>query len=317
MVDPAFSIRMLVPRCRGTSFCRCALGVLGCRGFWLRVLGVAALWSGVARQADAYDEPSPAKQAKLLPWIEVNVVTTRAVDNAVAGLRRWTDVTDTAIVTTAPGGARIYPLLRDRVPGMRIIPGLKTNDLLKRFDSPAEWASVVRALRAIRSASEESTILLEHESAIRAYLDGTYEIDEDRLKESLRLIPKDLEIIWYPGLVGESDVTQQRAALLCRAAQATLNVRFTDLSRSGPAAVGYRWARIGKQRLSRMAKEPAIPLLYFYGPGSKWWHDEQLREALALCDDGWVIIYPGAKRWQQASRVLSKELLRSTPKARP
>jgi len=275
------------------------------------------MWLCAPWAVAAFVEASPAKPPKIVPWIEVNVVTTRAIDNAAAGLRRWKDVTDTAIVSTAPGGARIYPMLRDRVPSMRIIPGLKTNDLLKRFDSPVAWASVVRELRAIRAASGETTILLEHESAIRGYLDGAYEIDEGQLQESLRQVPKDWEIIWYPGLVGESDAAQDRAALLCRAAQAVLTVRFTDLSRSSPAAVGYRWSRMGKQRLARLAKEPTIPLLYFYGPGSKWWQDDQLREALALCSDGWVILYPGAKRWQRASQVLSKELLRSTPTARP
>ncbi len=317
MADPTFSIRRLIPCCRRSSVRRQAFGAVRRRGAWLWFLGGAALCCFGTLPANAFDGPASAKRPKIIPWIEVNAGTTRAIDSAAAGLRRWMDVTDTAIVSTVRGGARIYPMLRDRVPGMRIIPGLKTNDLLKRFDSKKGWTAVVREIQAIRAAGGEDTVLLENESAIRAYLDGAYEIDAGLLKESLELIPKDLRIIWYPGVVGESEATQDRAELLCRAAQATLDVRFTDLSFSSPAAVRYRWSRLGRQRLERLAKAPLIPLLYFYGPGSKWWQDEQFHEALDHCGDNWVIIYPGAKRWRQAARILSKELVRSTPKARP
>jgi len=264
----------------------------------------------------------PGEPVQIVPWIEVNTLDERDTANAVEGLLFWRRVTDTAIVSTVGGCSALYPRLRQRVPDMRIIPGLKTNDFLTQFDDLEGWRKVGREVKAICQAAVGDgpcLVLLENESASRDELAGREELDSGRLREGLKLaFPTDqsIEVIWYPSMVGETEKTQQCAERLCQAAADTLSVRFTDLSMGGPKSLGNRWSKRGKQTLDRLAKKQTIPMLYFYGPGSRWWQDEQIKSALTLIGPPptkrsggrWVIIYPGAKHWTKAARSISNEL---------
>ena len=47
----------------------------------------------------------------------------------------------------------------------------------------------------------------------------------------------------------------------------------------------------------------------FYGPGSRWWQDKQIHEALGHVKDApSVIIYPGAARFRDAAIGIGKAL---------
>ena len=258
-----------------------------------------------------------ADRVKIVPWIEVNTLESKAIDDAASGLLIWRNVTDTAIVSTVPGCADLYSQLRKKVPGMHIIPGIKTNACLKAFDSVPGWRIVADQVRAVCEAAGERRVVLENESALKEYWRGSLDIDLDRLRDGLGRLPQGIEIIWYPSMVGESSEVQQRAERLCRVAAEVLDVRFTDLSINGPRSVSYRWSKRGKRRLEKLARKATIPILYFYGPGSRWWQDDQLFQPLELAGEGWVIIYPGVKRWRRAADSISKILAERNPRPSP
>jgi len=243
---------------------------------------------------------------KLVPWIELNTIREDAFENAVGGLLIWQKITDTAIVSTVPGYAHLYTKLRARVPGMHIIPGMKTSRCLPALDSVAGWKEVARAVNEVCEAAGEKRVVLENEGAIQPFWREGREIDEARLREGLRELPEAIEIIWYPSIVGETQEARRRSVRLTELVAEVEGVRFTDLSISGPKSLRYGWSKLGRKQLKEIAERQVIPMLYCYGPGSRWWEDEDIPEALKLVEGDFVILYPGSTRWREAARSITK-----------
>lgn len=245
---------------------------------------------------------------RIVPWVEVTKST--SARELLAGLRTWSKITDTAIVSISPGGESLYPALRKHVPGMTIIPGIKTNDLLPRFDSVEGWGAVAQLVKAVCASTGQRRVLLENESAISWYLRGHRELDHRQFREAVEQLPAGIEVIWYPGVVGETEETQQRASGICQNMADLCDVRFTELTIGDVALLKYGWNRRARYRMVSIAKKPTIPILYCYGPSSKWWKDEEIPEALtrAADDQDFVILYPGAKRWPEAARSITRVL---------
>ncbi len=254
------------------------------------------------------------QKLRIIPWVEVNFPP-RYVEDAVEGLRIWRKVTDTAIVSTMPGRADLYRELRKRVPDMHIIPGLKTMDLLKRFDSVGGWRIVAKELAAIRAASGERVILLDNEIAMKPYIDGVQPVNLDRLRTGLSKLPRDIDYLWYPSIFGKDD-KQRRNAEVCRVVEEVLkDVRFLDQRYQGIRAVTDRARIAADKRLKAIARKPTLPMLYFYGSDGRyvWWKDEQVHEALEHIRREWgdsadVVIYPGVKRWVEAASSISRRI---------
>jgi len=258
------------------------------------------------------------------PMVEVNWVdapmrgvpgTPTYFEHAVEGLRIWQRVTDTAIVSTRPGNAELYTRLRDSVPGMRIIPGLKTKDLLDRLDSVNGWKAVVREVAAICDTSGERVVLIENEKAVYPFIRGEQSADMDQLRKALSFLPKDIEYLWYPSIFG-TEKEQMRCAQLCCAVQEVLSsVRFLDQRFQGEQAVCDRWRIAADRRLMAIAQRPTLRMAYFYGPEYPitFWRDAQIHVALRYIRSGSpahreAVIYPGVLRWPEAARELTKRL---------
>jgi len=304
------------------------LGGGACRGV-VALLGAAVLTAAAAGRAEQpAPRPNPAAKLKLIPWVECNwpqqpeqdAPGVTQFERTVAGLLIWRQVTDTAIVGTTPGNADLYPELQKRLAGMRIIPGIKTMRLLRRFDSIADWALVAREVRRIQARTGTKVIVFDHERAVEAYVRGQQPLNFDNLRVALAQLPGDLEYIWYPSVFWfiARQPGHQRLVKLCEVVQASLRkLRFVDHRYCGRREVRFgRFINAGKA-IDRIARQPTIPLLFFYGPRHQphiWWLDHQLEEALALVRDRWgpdaeVLIYPGRKRWVEAAQSLSQRLL--------
>ena len=254
----------------------------------------------------------------IIPWVEsTNSRKSIKVDDLVDGLVVWSKITDTAIVSTSPGGESLYPVLLARVPGITIIPGVKTHELLPRFDSVTGWKAVARQVTAVLKAAGGKRVLLENETACKKYFNGEQEIDLDRLREGLRQLPAGIEVIWYPSITGAGERQRQRCERVCRIAAEVLDVLFVNLSMNSPKALRHKASHRGKQRLDKIAKKPTIPMMYCYGPGSRWWMDEDIPGALKHVMGGRVILYPGGKRWPQAARSITKLLSEPVREAGP
>ncbi|MBI4716477.1 MAG: hypothetical protein HY763_01615 [Planctomycetes bacterium] len=249
----------------------------------------------------------PAAAVRIIPWVELNTLSPAAFTEVVDGLLAWRSITDRAIVSTVPGHAGIYAELRRRAPDIRIIPGLKTASLLATFDSVEGWERVALDVERIVAATEAEEVLLENETAIKAYQRGDAPIDVARLREGLGKLPREVRYIWYPGIVGHKEETQRRYELVCAAVAELRDVRFTDHRFAGRRAVEDQWMKSARQRLKPLSRRPTLPILYCYGD-DRWWQDAELPRALALVEDPEVILYPGAKRWVEGARSVSRIL---------
>jgi hypothetical protein len=263
---------------------------------------------------------SVSKPVKLLPWVEDNYAGYD--ERVIEGLKIWSRVTDTAIVSTMPGRAELYRKLRQRVPGMHIIPGIKTRTLLPVFDSVEGWRRVAEEVAAVSSAAGERVVLLENETAIRPYRRGEQKISLDRLRDALAQLPKGIGIIWYPSIHSPRNPVHDRYENVCRVVAEVCDVRFTDRSTQSPAALHEPWRREVRRTLERLSSKPTLPLLYAYAQRSStvYWLDQQIPEALAYVRREWgedaeLIIYPGMKRWGEAARSISDIVTRSAETA--
>lgn len=258
----------------------------------------------------AADLPGP----KIVPWLELNVSDDTSVNYAAAGLLAWQAVTDTAIVSTEPGHEKIYPMLRQRVPGMRIIPGLKTSPLLgsARFDNLVGWEKVALATQKVLVAAQENTIVLENETAMYNYIKGWSWISQSRLAGGLAKLPP-AKYLWYPS-AAMSGATLNRYLAVDRTVEQALNVQFIDhASLYSPKYVGTSGAVNCARQLDAVATEPTLPLIYAinYDP---FWLDWQVPQAVDYVErtwgpQSWAIVYTGWNHWVAGAKAISKFLL--------
>lgn len=253
--------------------------------------------------ADQLAEPKDLPN-NIVPWIEVNNSKQRAIDHAVEGLLIWQKITDTAIVSTAPGHEKIYREFQVRVPGMRIIPGMKTHTLLDQFDSIEGWRNIAKHVETALLESGEKEIVMENETAIRLYRRGESQIDLKRFRQCIELLPKNISYIWYPGVQGHKENVQKRYEEVCKIVASILDVRFTNRSIYGPSAIDELPLKKAQERIRLLSKRESIPLIYCIAK-HPWWTDQQVPHALSLVPGEWAILYPGTKRWVESARSIS------------
>ncbi len=285
--------------------------------------------SGTARcepRGDAAGGLTSEQRLKIIPWVELNYAIHD--EYGIKGLLAWKGLTDTAIVSTRPGRAALYSKLRERVPGMRIIPGLKPNgarvDLLPTFDSVAGWQKVAEEVAAMCETSGQRVVLLDNEVAIKRYRMGKQRIELDRLRAGLEYLPKDIVIIWYPSIHSHTTKVQKRYADVCRVVADVCDVRFTDRSTETPAALEDLWLQRARRTLEGMSSRPTLPMLYAYAEDSGiiHWPDARIPDALEYVRKEWgdgaeVVIYPGVRRWVEAGDSIKKILQRPDSPTRP
>lgn len=259
-----------------------------------------------------------------VPWLELNVDEATTVEYAIKGLINWTAVTDTAIVSSEPRLTGQYLLLKQRVPGMRIIPGLKTSPVLgtSDFASVAGWNRIGQVVRDMLAVTEDDTIIFEHETAMKSYLDGAYEIDMDQMREALRQLPQDVHYLWYPSVASSGDMLY-RYLRICSVAEEILpNVQFVDhASVSWPNMFGGSGATNLATALGAIARQPTVPLIYSMNR-SPYWMDADIPTAMGHVrtgwgEDSWAILYPGYKHWVDAARNISELLLEEAGASNP
>ncbi len=280
------------------------------------------------RAADCSTQPAreladSLKRLKIVPWLEVNRGTRDEVENAVEGLLIWKDVTDTAIVTTRIGRARMYVELKRRVPDMTIIPGLKTAGYVgysRRFDDLQGWGKIAAEVERLAHVTGEKRVVLENETALEGkagdpskpcFWTGAAEVDFDRLKRGLRMLPAHVQVWWYPGFAVSAkspqldDTWYGRAENLGWAVEATCDVRFVVMSHAQPPERNLWWTERAQKICDRVASKPTLPIVYF-GPERGYWPFERLEELLAGIDTPEVVVYPSAHAWVAQARAFQQ-----------
>ena len=266
------------------------------------------------------DDPRDGESTllRIVPWVECCL--TNQFERTVEGLLIWQTATDTAIVSTSRGHAYFYTELRARVPGMRIIPGLKTCYDLERFDSVDGWEAIARELAEIQATSGERVVLLENEMALEPYVAGNESLDFEQLRAGLELLPPGLEYIWRPSIFEPSigdGLGPERSALVCELVEEVLaDVRFEEQRYCSTQAVHDPLRIAAKQRLDAIASKPTLPMQYFMGvrdDGYVWWLDEEVHVALSYIRQDWgedadAVLYTGIDRWVEGAESLTSLL---------
>lgn len=257
-------------------------------------------------------------QVQVIPWVELNSVTRQGVDDVVAGLIAWQSVTDRAIVTTVAGRAGLYTELRRRVPGMTIIPGLKTAGICDPFDDVAGWRRIASEVAAMTAAAGVPIAVLENETALyheegggrNSYWDARVTLSDDKLRAGFGLLPRDIEIWWYPGFVTgrNREVRHAQSARLARLLEASCRVRFIDYSLAKPPGQNNWWDMELTALRDQIASRPPIPIVYFYARG-RYWDVSQTRDMLDSVDGREVIIYPGQRNWLLSAEEVGGRVL--------
>ncbi|UCE58883.1 MAG: hypothetical protein JSU63_15755 [Phycisphaerales bacterium] len=255
-------------------------------------------------------------------WIEVDASSASALDTCEAGLREWGKLTNTAMISVGAGKSAFYRRLRERMPHLTIIPSLKTSGLFGHcgFDSLPKWGLMAKYVRAAREATGSKQVGFENEMALKKYYAGECKLDLARLEQGLRLLPADVEYLWYPSAAGEG-AKLQRHAQLDRVVEKVLNVRFIDhVTLNAPQHLASYATRRAADELKKVAKNPTVPLIYCCG--DRWWPYERVPEALGLAkekwgQDSWSLIFPGQGRWLQSARSIAKALEQRSPAREP
>jgi hypothetical protein len=263
----------------------------------------------------------PASSLKIMPWVECNLP--KHLDNTIAGLRTWGTMFDTAIVSTTPGNAGLLERVKAAVPGVRIIPGMKTFTILEDFDSAEDWRQVRDEIVAAMNAVGEKAVIFENEWAIRGiWGDRDFEpqdLDLEQLEAAMRAadFPPGVTYYWYPSVPSRDKRIQDLAESIVSVAQKVLgNVVLVDnASVNGPGAERSGSNIRAGEAIASLADGKIAAILYCYGPGSSWWQDEQLPDAIKLAHEthrlNTLILYPGQDRWAEAALTITGILERS------
>lgn len=263
-------------------------------------------------------QAAAAQRVKTIPWLEVNSATREEMETAITGLRVGQKVTDTAITTTTVGRLHIYPRLRERVPGMHIIPGVKTAGYCDPFDSLAGWRTIADEVTRLCKASGELRVVLENETALadkssggkNNYRDAKFKLDFERLKTRLSRLPKGVEIWWCPSFASggaQPEVEHRQSEALCRLVQEVCDTRFVTADLAKPPDRNDWWDADCARLRDAIAKKPGVAIIYFYWSGPRhYWTYDRVIEALSQVRGPDAIIYP--EHWVEAAEGITRVL---------
>ncbi len=284
----------------------------------LVVLLAAGLACGQAGSRDGEPRTQPARDAastqpagypEMIPWVEASTRVDGSYERTLRGLLAWQPLVKRAIVSVGPDEGAMLLKLKRAVPGITIIPGIKTSALLAPgragFDSVRAWGQLAALSERLCDAMNVKVILFEHESALKKYQSGEYEMDLARLRAGLRQMPEDLLVLWYPSAYGGAQL--EPSIELCQAVEDGIkDVVFVDTATVySPHALASPAARRCKARLVETADKPPARMIYAGWEGM--WPLKRVPEAIrATRESDMVILYPGAKRWVSSAWALGK-----------
>lgn len=202
---------------------------------------VDAAWQA-GYQAGSWEQP-----LEMLPWVECNYYralaveayswwpdkqdrTTTALDWVLEGLHEWSAVSNRAVVTTRMSQAvGLYPILQERAPpGMQIVGGIKTSDILLAtgFEDEDGWILIAEEAKRVAELTGVAICLLENEGALKPFHQGEQKIDMRRL--ALSLVPLrhcGVEIWWnLPTVLGDSKAFPDRREQTARLVDVVVKV---------------------------------------------------------------------------------------------
>ncbi|MBK9119146.1 MAG: BACON domain-containing protein [Phycisphaerales bacterium] len=254
----------------------------------------------------------PLTTPLIIPWLEVNVADEAQIEHCVAGLQKWRRVTHTAVVTTNTGREWLYTTLKQRVPDMQIIPGIKTAPRLgtNSFDNLLGWERIATSAALMVANAGVNQLVLENETALMSYWFGGATINFSQLAAGLSTLPPHIEYIWFPSVHSRQAWLQQRSADLCAFVNGVINTRFVDQSICHPLWPNDQAWIQNRATLEALSSNPILPLIYFGCSGDTcfWTYDGIPRALGLLSQRSDVLFYTGSTLWIEAAEQTDVQL---------
>lgn len=250
----------------------------------------------------------------IVPWVEYNQISPENFKHICEGIRLWRDsqLVRTIFISTKPGAHGLITRLRqDFGFTIRVIPGLKLTTLLTKLDDEAGWDKIAQEIQRIKDNSQPSLILLEGETASKKYIHGLEAVDLEKLKVCFSKLPPG-KYLWWP-MGSRNPEYQQRYLNLLQASQGRFGIISNHIASDAfiPHTDRLAFFNLCVATLQGMGQYLRTPnMLWFYGPDSPWWQDEQAKQAVQACKNHWAMVYPGFERWVEGSKNIINELKR-------
>ena len=298
----------------------------------LVLTGAAALQAGLASRiarASAASTSAPTlteNVTKVIPWGVANHIPDcdcRACQAAggyynriLECLRLWRISVDEAIVTTHPRPSISDPVMRGLVKELaplRIIPGVDPNPaLVRRLDNVEGWRQVAAAVPRLMEITGSERFVINAELSIKSMRLGEYVPDWDKVRVGLKLLPRDVEYIWYPSIScwvdrpghkkwTKDDLTLQ-TTFLSLVVETLPNVTLTTFEHMAPGSATSEAEAARQAYVLEHFKVPTIPRVWFYDD-SYYWDVVQFPEAFATCQSPTMTAYLGAGESFALSRL--------------
>ena len=256
---------------------------------------------------------------RILPIIDVGPYEN--LDETIAALLIWRRVTDTAIVILSRDCSSWYGEIQQQVPGMNVIPGLKTEWALgygedTHFEAPEGWQALAEYAVVYAAVTGQSRLFLEMEWPLEPYWQGWYSMDFAQLQQSLATWPDNPAVIWSPAIsYCSTPALLERGVTLCAAVNEVLDVQFLDHSWGHPAWPTFPDRLEARAQLEALSANPPIPICWFGcaplpdGGEFCYWADEQAHEAMdQLVGYSEVIFATGSLRAIEGAQNITANL---------
>jgi len=248
----------------------------------------------------------------------------------VRGLRHWAGVTDTAVVTTSPGGLLgLYEFLQQqRPPGLRIIGGTKTYVLpgCTPFDRrPWDWADLAgwqaigQSARHIARVTGSNVCVLDNETSLLPFHRDGRSIDLERLERSLLALKvTGVEYWWYLPSI-QARRTQECLELIHAITEALPESRFVvDFAAYSDWRTNQRTEATRREMMQHLVGSGRlIDYLFVTRDGYLTYADGTRRYAHSPADAFLAIaslagvervgVYPGACNWVSVGRAFAEQ----------
>lgn len=267
--------------------------------------------------------PAPEPAVEVIPWFDLGAVGAPNIEGMIKGLRAWDPHCQRAVVTIgAKYIAHEFVLFQDAVGdprlgvgdpavagrGVQVIPGLTTACVMSgKWESPAAWEHLAWWIWRAHEQLPDRPILLDNESALRAYIKDGVPMDLEKFAAGLKMLPAEVEYWWYPSAGGGgkpgtagAEKLERYMALAAWVESSLDKVVFVDhvslYSRSTAPRPSTLYAAA---RLAEVV-EKTIPVCY-----PAYWGYENLPEALRLVewrfDKSPVLLFPGRGNWESSA----------------
>lgn len=242
----------------------------------------------------------------ITPWVEYNQITPENFQHIVQGVKLWRDsgFVRTLFISTVFGPHRLVPRMQEEVgPNIRLLPGLKFTPMVSALDDELGWNLAASELTRVKNSTKAPLIIIDLETVSKQYIQGNVSVDLNKLEVCFNKLPPGKYLMWPMG--SRNLDYQGRYLNILNASKGRVSIISNHIASSSFVTHTERLAFYNTVKTTLRSfgnYGPIASQLWFYGPDSPWWQDEEVNAALNAVPVGdWAIVYPGFDRWVDGS----------------